>query len=558
MFSRKHLYIAGTVIAALLILGLLLQWMVQDYLKPRIGRVLQNVIVKGSDSLYRFAQDDCAVNIWAGSVTIKNCRLSLDSVRYAERRAAGSLPALTVSMHLTEIRVSGFSVWAWLWHRKVDCSNLTLVGSEVSLYRHPGERTKTKGTVDLYTLIRPVVAAIHVKELALADVRISYDNGDSAKPFRWAFERCDLRLKDILIDPSTVSDSARIGYARSLLVDMKQVSLLVSKGLYRLPRGAFYYDFEKRQALLDDLALEPTQDPAAFYAKIAHQQDRYRIHVPEIRMQGLNISELILDNLIKVDSAELVRPVIHISNDRTMPPSGLSKMGRYPQQLLAKAPLDILLRRLHISGGTLTYAEKNAKTKRWGTLSFDRVRGLLTHVTNESRAIAVDPWWTADLRADFLGHSPLEARFSFDLKDPSGRFMLQAHIRDLDAPALDTVTQALAKASVRSFHLDELSVNLTGDERQARADVHMRYDHLTLELLKADSGRVAPKPLLSFLVNHLAVHADNPSGSDAERTALGVTQTRDPYKSFFNLIWKTMFTGIRTIALKRLLRPRQK
>jgi hypothetical protein len=562
MFSRKRIYLFGSIVAGILIFALLVQAGLQYYLKPRIGHLLQKIIVTGSDSLYRFEQGNFSVDIWDGGVALDSCRLSVDSASYARLKAAGELPDLTASMRLARVKISGLGIWEWFHSGKVDCSTLTLVAANVTLYRHPSGTKVGKAPAgkELYPLIKSTVRSIRIGEVLLGDLRISYDNGDSVKPFRWAFERCDVRLRDILVDSSTQGDSSRIAYAHGLTVALTQVSLLTGKGLYRLALGNLSYDFKKRMAVLNAFSLHPVLDAAGFYRKVKYQQDRYAIDVPEVRLFGLNISELLQFNGLRIDSADLMDPQVHITHDRTYPPSGHSNLGKYPNQLLLKAPMDIQVRRIRVEDGSLSYGEKNPATFKWGTLTFGHVHGLLTQVTNDSASITENPWWRADLYAGFLGSSPLHAVFAFDGRSPSGKFTVEASLKDLDADHLNPVITALAKASVSSFHLDQLSCVISGDEHGASGSLHMRYRGLQLELFKAGaaktaaqpSGHLSRKPLLSFLVNKLALYPDNPTGKKAERVAIGVAQTREPTKSFFNLIWKTMFQGIRTIAVRRI------
>jgi hypothetical protein len=461
-------------------------------------------------------------------------------------------------MRLEQVKAGGLGIWKWFHNGIVDCRTLTLVGAEVTLYRHPLEAkaAKEQGNKGLYSLIKSTVRSIRIGDILLGSLSISYDNGDSLKPFRWAFERCDVRLKDILVDSATQSDSSRIAYARGLTVALKQVSLLTGKGLYILALGNLSYDFGKRMAVLEAFSLHPVLDAAGFYRKVKYQQDRYSIDVPKARLFGLNISELLQFNLLRVDSAHLTDPRIEITHDRTYPSSGRSKEGQYPNQLILKAPLNIEVRSIRVEDGWLSYGEKSPATLQWGLLTFGHVHGLLTQVTNDSALIAENPWWRADLYAGFLGSSPLHAVFAFDLRSPSGKFRVEATLKDLDADRLNPLTTALAKASVKSFHLDQLSCSISGDERGASGNLHMRYNGLQLELEKAGSAKptakISQKPLLSFLVNKLVLHPDNPSGKVGERVATGVTQVRDPTKSFFNLIWKTMFQGVRSIALRNV------
>src|ERR1700744_5830621 len=106
MTLRKRFYVFGSIAAGLLLLVFLVQAGLQYYLKPRLGHLLQKVIVTGSDSLYRFEQGKFSVNLWKGGVALDSCILTLDSTRFAARKASGQLPNLTVSLRLERVEVS--------------------------------------------------------------------------------------------------------------------------------------------------------------------------------------------------------------------------------------------------------------------------------------------------------------------------------------------------------------------------------------------------------------------------------------------------------------------
>ncbi len=552
MTSRKRLYIFGSVFGAALILFLTVWLGAQSYFRPRVRQLLQNIIVGGSDSLYRFELGNCRLNVWAGSLSLTDCHIWVDSVRYARMLDSGALPPLTFRMDLGGATVSGFRIWEWFTAKKVDCGSLTIDGARVALFRHPPKENVPKGggAGELYPVIRSSIHSIRVGTVLLRDLHVSYDNGDSKRPFAWTFERCDVRLGDILVDSSTVADSTRLAYASTMNMQMKGAAFLMGKGLYRLSLARLSYNFQNKTADIKDLSFHPVLDAADFYRRVGHQTDRYAIDAPGIHLSGLNIGELLLSDLLHIDSASLTATRVRITNDRRITPSGQSKIGKYPAQLLQKAPLDIIIRKIRIDRGYLSYGETATKTEKQGLLTFEDVHGSLTNVTNVSPAISADPLWVADLNAGFLGSSPLHAVFGFDLRSPRGKFTVRARLADLGASRLNPVVTALGDASVKDFHLDQLSCFISGDEKGATGSLRMTYTNLHLALSK--------KPVLSFLVDKLGVHADNPSGSSPERTADDVRQPRDSTKSFFNLIWKTMFGGIKTIALKGVLRPKHK
>lgn len=72
---------------------------------------------------------------------------------------------------------------------------------------------------------------------------------------------------------------------------------------------------------------------------------------------------------------------------------------------------------------------------------------------------------------------------------------------------------------------------------------------MKLKLLKEGEDGAAPEKrgLLSFLANKLLIIDSNPTKGEAPRTA-NVTFERSPAASFFNLLWKGVFIGMRESA----------
>jgi hypothetical protein len=91
---------------------------------------------------------------------------------------------------------------------------------------------------------------------------------------------------------------------------------------------------------------------------------------------------------------------------------------------------------------------------------------------------------------------------------------------------------------------------MEGNERSATGEVKFIYDHLKINILKKDDDthQLKRKGLMSLFANVLAINDSNPP--DNGKVKVVHTQyTRDPKKSFFNLVWKTLFTGIKETAI---------
>lgn len=75
-------------------------------------------------------------------------------------------------------------------------------------------------------------------------------------------------------------------------------------------------------------------------------------------------------------------------------------------------------------------------------------------------------------------------------------------------------------------------------------------------------GKEKKKGLLSFLANTILIKDDNVPGEKARKVT--VAHERVPQASFFNLMWKTVFKGIREavgigiVPMKKMPEPKEK
>jgi len=255
--------------------------------------------------------------------------------------------------------------------------------------------------------------------------------------------------------------------------------------------------------------------------------------------------------MLTIDTISMISPVISVYKDRTAPADRRSKFGKYPHQLLQNAPFIIRVKAIHVSDARVTYTEKNQESKREGKLVFQKLRGLITNVNNDPEDLVKNSKCVADINGLFMDHSPIHAVFTFHLNQANtGAFEVSADMEKFDAAQLNPISLPLAQASVKSFDMRELHYYIKGTEKSGVGNLRMLYNNLEVELKKKDDdGKMKKKGLLSFLVNKLVVYPDNPM-KGKERKAVNIQTDRIPNKSFFNLVWKTLYASARDIAIR--------
>jgi hypothetical protein len=116
---------------------------------------------------------------------------------------------------------------------------------------------------------------------------------------------------------------------------------------------------------------------------------------------------------------------------------------------------------------------------------------------------------------------------------------------------LNTVAKNMGLVQIESGKMQKTTFDIRANRNGSSGTVVFLYSNLKVKLLKDSELGEPPKKkgLLSFIANTVLIKDDNPTKNDPARIA-NVTFERTPAASFFNLLWKGVFMGMReTIGL---------
>lgn len=150
--------------------------------------------------------------------------------------------------------------------------------------------------------------------------------------------------------------------------------------------------------------------------------------------------------------------------------------------------------------------------------------------------------------AKFLGQADINSTWLMPLTTGNGNFTVSGTMGPMNGVALNPLIEPVAMASVRSGDLRKTAFVMHGNDYKASIDILFTYNNLKLELLKKGKDESKKKALSTFVANAL-IKNDNPSGKNPARKS-ETTLDRQLNRSFFNLLWKTIFKGIKKTVSK--------
>jgi hypothetical protein len=443
---------------------------------------------------------------------------------------------------LKNINITQLNTDAFIVNQQLKAGMITCDGGLITLYKKKKTEGANKKDVPLATDFVDE-AQIGGMNLGTTKIIIISEENPSAEPFILNDVKFTMTKAVSVYEGNTLSDI--ISNADWKLTS-SGFSFITKDKLYRIVTTGAEIDNVGSSMTFNKIAVVPLLSEAEFVRQSTHQRDRFDLVFNNIKLTGINYKRLIGDGALEAEEASL-QPVIKVMNDRTVDPDPTSKVGNYPNQLLMGMQQPIYIKKVVINNGLVAYKERGRLSEMTGIVNFTNVNGTVTNVTNIPERVSSNNIMKVTAGTKFLGEANLTTTWLLPLTKGNGNFTVTADVGPMNAVTLNRITEPLGMVSVKSGKINKTSFTLHGDDYKAAGDILFTYNDLKIELLKKGEGNeLKKKSVTSFLANFL-IRNDNPSsGKEARKN--DVSNNRELNKSFFNLLWKTLFVGLKKTA----------
>lgn len=333
-----------------------------------------------------------------------------------------------------------------------------------------------------------------------------------------------------------------LDHIKQLDVQCAGLSWVSKDNLYTNKIAGITFHSPGNQLFIESFNVIPRFSEEGFAAKASYQRDRYIIDIRKIVCNNLDPKALVGQE-IDASSISSNYGSLKIYRDISKPLEDISKVGNYPQQILLKSNFPINVRKIDLTNFYIEYKEKNALTGKAGTIGFDKSHIALSNITNKPTLIRTDNLAHASLDTRVLGMVPMKIDFTFNLADKQGKFDVSGYIDSFDLRSVNEISRTMALIEIEAGKMNSVEFKFSGNDYSAGGNLTMKYNGLKVALLKKDDdGQLTKKSLISLFANVLLKN-DNPHNGKLRN--FDIHYERDIHKSFFNLVWKTLFTGMK-------------
>jgi hypothetical protein len=548
-FHRTRLfYILSGILLVALTAGIFI-W--RNYKYKLVNKKLDNLVTGKSRGLYQLNYEHLVIDEALGNISVDNVEMLPDSLVYQNMTDQNTAPETLFYIRIPKLLISGVKTPKALLNKEISAHIIRIQNAKIEIRTGKGKSKKQSTFKNIlaseqYRQLLGKLKSIRADSVVLENASLTLVDRES-KHIRCKAEGLSIRFAGIAIDSLTQNDSSRMLFSNDQAIHCNQLELPAKDKMSDFKITGLDYNSQTGNLHTDQIRLIPSLSEDAFANANKYAKDRLNISIGRLDMTHIN-RQALLHQQIVADTVQLTNASFHIFRDKSKPHDSVDRTHDYPQDVIMRSPIPVYIKTIHLKDSYIEYKEKNDISDSSGKVSFFHVDARLTNVTNQLDSIRKNNQMRLHFSSLFLDKSRFTADIRMRLLDRTGNFQMDAELDKINAVELNPLLKPMALAELEKGEITSLKYHLNAMNTHARGKLLLQYHDIGIKLLKKDNDKNKYKTkFLPTLAAGVLLKSSNPQNGKM-RTGQ-VDYTRDTYRSIFNLMWKSLFSGIKQVAL---------
>ncbi|CAH0180665.1 MULTISPECIES: hypothetical protein [unclassified Pedobacter] len=552
--TRRYRYkvfkwIACTLLSVFIVLAGI-AWLLNVKSRPILTDRIKTLLYKSTDSLYTISFTKVSTNVFTGNATLQNVKIIPDTNRFKQLIALKRAPNNLYTVSLKKLVVKRFHPLTLYREKKLQLEEIIFDKPEVTMVNRQfafNEGRAPRPIKSPYAIISKNLNEFSIKSIRFKDVSFKYINKNVPNSVPFSIDDLNITLTDLLVDSTSAEDPTRFYLLKDIVINLNNYVYRTPDKMYDIQLDKLDFRATTGKLRINSFALVPLHDEMSFGKVAGFAKERFNIKMSDIMLNGIDLPLYISKQELWAKEMAITNGFVSVFNHNGLPKKHQeSKVGKFPHQLLQLLDAPILVQKIQLKDINVNYAVYNNESNQKGQISFEHTSGIIKNATNLEKIKAINPIMEVNLNTYLFGQGKLDVNFIFDLTAKDGAFSYNGVLHNFNARVLNQITKPLGLVRINRGSVDKLKFNFKANDLGAKGTVAFSYYDLSVALMKNDPEKdhLVTRGFLSFLANALIIKSENP-GVDGKLVPVTVNYSRPANTSFFNMIWKSLFTGIK-------------
>ncbi|KQM78285.1 hypothetical protein ASE74_14725 [Pedobacter sp. Leaf216] len=525
-------------------------WFLNVKSRPMLTDRIKTLLYKSTDSLYTISFTKVSTNIITGNATLQNVKITPDTNRFKRLIALKRAPNNLYTVSLKKLVVKRFHPLTLYREQKLQLEEIIFDKPEVTMVNQQfafNEGRAPRPIKSPYDIISKNLKEFSIKSIRFKDVSFKYINKNITNSTPFSIDDLNITLTDLLVDSTSAEDPSRFYLLKDIVINLNNYVYRTPDKMYDIKLDKLDFRATTGKLRINSFAMVPLYDEMTFGKVAGYARERFNISMSDIMLNDIDLPLYISKQELWAKEMAISNGFISVFNQNGLPGKPQeNKIGKFPHQLLQLVDAPILVQKIQLKDVNVNYAVYNSESNQKGQISFEHTSGIIKNATNLDKIKAINPTMEVNLNTYLFGQGKLDVNFKFNLTAKDGAFSYNGVLHNFNARVLNQITKPLGLVRINRGNIDKLKFDFKANDLGAKGTVAFSYYDLSVALMKNDPEKdhLVTRGFLSFLANALIIKSENP-GLGGKLIPEKVTYSRPANTSFFNMIWKSLFTGIK-------------
>lgn len=538
-------------IGVILVLLVGAAWYFARNYKPIVDQKLKEIVKNSTNGLYSLTYDDLDLNLALGNVTLKNAKLIPDSAVYRQQVLSKQAPNNQYKIELSALKIRRFSLFDILTRKKLSIKSIVLENADIHLineYHAYNDTIRSEPKKSLYDNFKDVLKSIDVRDIQVDNVKFKMTKLADGQASHFTVDSIAISVQDVLLDETSIHDSSRFLFTKMIDIQIPNFEYEMSDNIYRASFKDLRINTKDKNVLLTQVVYAPKMSRFNFFKTTGLNTTMTDLKFDTLRIENIDFRELLDNQKFLAKSVQVKNGHANLYNDMRFKKIVKNKIGSSPHQQLMQLKTQIAIDTVFVDHIDVLYSEFSAKYNQEGVITFNKAKGTLTHVTNDSLRLQQNKMIQADLTAKVMDKGDLKVQFGFDMLSKNGFHTYKGSLSAMSATAFNKILRPLLNVEIASGNVKSVRFDMQGDDSRNWGDFRFDYDNLKISILNDPSEeKKSSKSVLSFLVNSIIINDSNPDANEVYHVGK-INYKRVPEHPFFKTIWQSLLEGIKQCA----------
>ena len=526
-------------LACLAVLGLLLTGL-NLWLAGKIKSTLEEKVSGSGKELYSLRIDDVRVNVLKGEVELSHIQL-------IQSPAGGTRDSnrMILMLYIPSVKAGGIELWQAWKGNTFSLSDLAFTRPKVFLCRtkteKPGSKPEPGTSPELHQLLSAAYKEASAENISLKDATLLYRVFKRGRSAEHLAVDLSVSLNNILINDSASRDTSRCYYTKGIDARITDYVWSLSDSNYTILASNIDLSSSRKYLKIDSLYFSPNYMKRDLWKKEG-ENGYLTAGLWGIELSELNIKDLLEEKRIRASMLRVHGGKLAVFKNKQL--NGKKERKLMPQQALRELSIQLSLDSTLLENIHIKYEEVSPEGKGPGVLTFERMNAAFGKFSNLPAYLASNPLCSLKIHASIMGAGRLELDIAGRLNDKLNTITCKGRVHQMNLSLLNTMLEPINTMRISKGYLDGLRFTAVFNDSKARGSVEFRYHDLQAELLDPVTGEQGVKEKVFTWFARVKIPEDNPDKKDKPARTGEIDYIRDPHKSVFSYLWKSVQTGM--------------